>query len=247
MTPYISPLAAPQLSLVPTGPGLPALPKKLVERICRNEYVDFAELPPAKGKNRVPTHVVEGQIVVLQPGDLTPARRAIPDLATWLQCYGIYTAVLGAHQSHRLGELMAYQIIIAKVSTQYNWPSWVIYDQSFRQEMAGSPGQSWARVDPTIYSLCFFDQNLRVENWCGNCQSIDHVAQNCPARGTKRSWAPAAPNQQKVGEVCLKFNKFQGDCKLGWDCWFHHVCSACGEPHPVSHCKGGDKRHKGPK
>ena len=103
MTPDISPLAAPQLSLVPTGPGLPALPKKLVERICRNEYVDFAELPPAKGKNRVPTHVVEGQIVVLQPGDLTPARRAIPDLATQLQCYGIYTAVLGAHQSHRLG------------------------------------------------------------------------------------------------------------------------------------------------
>ena len=148
------------------------------------------------------------------------------------------------------GELMAYQIIIAKASTQYKWPSWVIYDQSFRQEMAGSPGQSWARVDPTIYSLCFFGQNLRAENWCRNCQSMDHVAQNYPARGTKRSWAPAAPNQQKVGEVCLKFNKLQGDCKFGRDCRFRHVCSACGEPHPVSHCKGGDKRHevdRGPK
>ena len=37
-------------SLVPTGQGLPALPKKLVDRILSNEYIDFSELPPAKGK-----------------------------------------------------------------------------------------------------------------------------------------------------------------------------------------------------
>ena len=42
-------------SLVPTGQGLPALPKKLVDRILSNEYIDFSELPPAKGKVRPPT------------------------------------------------------------------------------------------------------------------------------------------------------------------------------------------------
>ena len=30
------------------GTGLPALPKKLIARVLANEYIDFAELPPAK-------------------------------------------------------------------------------------------------------------------------------------------------------------------------------------------------------
>ena len=38
--------------LVSAGAGLPALPKKMVERILANEYVYFSELPPAKGKVR---------------------------------------------------------------------------------------------------------------------------------------------------------------------------------------------------
>jgi len=65
--------------------------------------MDFAKLPSAKRKSRAPIQVAEGQIVVLQPGDLTPARQAIPNLATWLQCYGIYTAVLGEYEPHHLG------------------------------------------------------------------------------------------------------------------------------------------------
>ncbi len=39
-------------SLIQMGCGLPALPKKLLEKIEADEYVDFAELPPAKGKGR---------------------------------------------------------------------------------------------------------------------------------------------------------------------------------------------------
>ena len=241
-------------SLVPTGPGLPALPRKLVERIHNNEYVDFAELPPAKGRSRTPAPVGEGQILVLQAGDVTPSRRAIPELATWIQCYGIYVAVLTSRQPHRSTELMAYQSIVAKASARYKWPSWVIYDQSFRQEMASTPGQSWARVDPTIYSLCFYGQNVSTENWCPNCQTMDHLAQECPVRGKKRSWATAADSPKQVGrgDVCLKFNCFQGDCKFGRTCRFRHVCSVCREPHPASHCKKGEKRprngdNRGPK
>ena len=34
------------------GAGLPALPKKLVEQIRANKYINFADLPQAKGKSR---------------------------------------------------------------------------------------------------------------------------------------------------------------------------------------------------
>ena len=237
-------------SLVNIGPGLPAVSRRLIDRIKANEFVDFAELPPAKGKSRPPPQVGEGQIVVLQAADLAPTRRTIPDLATWLQCFGLYVAVIAQSQPERVPELMAYQAIIAKASTKYRWPSWLVYDTSFRQEVAGTVGQSWARVDPSIYSVCFFGQNISGENWCQSCQSLDHTGQACPTRPKKRAWAATmtpggGQRRPPRAEVCQKFNKFAGDCKFGRDCKFRHICSACGDPHPVSHCKRGDIARQG--
>ena len=36
---------------ISVGVGLPALPQKVIDRIRANEYIDFTELPPAKGKS----------------------------------------------------------------------------------------------------------------------------------------------------------------------------------------------------
>ncbi len=80
--------------------------------------------------------------MVIQAADLNPAKKLVPDLATWLQCFSIYAAAIGQNQPGRLVELMAYQTTIAKASQRYKWPSWVIYDSIFRQEMAGVEGQS---------------------------------------------------------------------------------------------------------
>ena len=200
-----------QQSLVPVGQGLAALPRKLVDRVRANEYIDFLELPPAKGKTRTASQMMDGQILLVQAADLNQSRKIIPDLDTWLQCYALYVAILAPDQPRRIPELMAYQTIISKASQRYKWPSWVVYDQSFRQEMAGAAGQPWSRVDPSIYALCFTGQAVSGENWCSNCQSLL--------------------------EVCRKFNRFAGDCKFGKDCKFRHACSSCGEPHPVSCCK----------
>ena len=167
-------------SLVNIGPGLRAVSRRLIDRIKANEFVDFAELPPAKGKSRPPPQVGEGQIVVLQAADLAPTRRTILDLATWLQCFGLYMVVIAQSQPERVPELMAYQAIIANASTKYTWPSWLVYDTSFRQEVAGTVGQSWARVDPSIYSVCFFGQNISGENWCQSCQSLTILAKHAP-------------------------------------------------------------------
>ena len=52
------------------GSGLPALPKKLVAKILANEYIDFSELPPGKGKGRTMPQSLEGQVIVVQAADL---------------------------------------------------------------------------------------------------------------------------------------------------------------------------------
>ena len=52
--------------------------------------------------------------------------------------------------------------------------------QNFRQDMAGSP-QPWGKVDPSLYAMYFTGQAVSSENWCSRCQSLDHMAVNCPA------------------------------------------------------------------
>ena len=82
--------------MIVTREGLPALPKKWVEKIQAGEFVDFTELPLANGKVRDTPRSVDGQIVhvVVQAADLVESRKLIPDFATWVQCFSIYVAVV---------------------------------------------------------------------------------------------------------------------------------------------------------
>ena len=184
----------PSQQLVSVGMGLPSLPKKMVDRIQANEYIDFAKLPPARGKSRPTPQAMDGQVIVVQAADLLQARRVIPDLATWSQCYALYVAVLAPHQPTRLPELMSYQSLIARVSAKFRWPSWVVYDQNFRQEAAGNSHMSWAKADPSIYAQCFTNQAISAENWCDKCHSLDHYSSKCPSRPRKWPWSAVAPH-----------------------------------------------------
>jgi len=228
--------------LVPTGPGLPALPKKLVDRIQANEYIDFSELPPAKGKVRALNQSLEGQVILVQAEDLLQSKRLIPDLATWVQCFSLYTTVLLKKQPSRFAELMAYASTIAKASKKYKWPAWVIYDQNFRQEAASIPSQSWAKIDPSIYSQCFLGMAKSAEGWCQTCQSLDHTSDHCPAGSgsRKRSWQTAARQQGgdpiNLKPTCPKYNKNDGDCPFGARCRYIHCCTRCKGNHPVRRC-----------
>ena len=85
-------------TIVILGGGLPALTEKLVDKIEAGEYIDFTELPPARGKSRSVLPAVEGQVLVVQAVDLLQSHWVIPDLATWLQCFAIYAAVIVSKQ-----------------------------------------------------------------------------------------------------------------------------------------------------
>lgn len=172
--------------LVAVGAGLAALPKKLTDKILANEYIDFNDLPPAKGRSKVLPQMLEGQVILIQSADLIQSRKMIPDLATWLQCYALYVAVVAAKQPERIPELMAYQSQIARASSRYKWPAWLVYDQNFRQEAANNPSQSWSKVDPSIYAQCFTDQALTSENWCEQCHGLDHISSQCPLKPHKQ-------------------------------------------------------------
>ena len=109
--------------LIPTGQGLPALRKKLVDRILSNGYIDFSEHPPAKGKVWPLHQSFKGQVILVQAEDLLQSRKLIPDLPTWVQCFAIYVTVLAQKQPARIPELMAYAATIATARKKYKWPA----------------------------------------------------------------------------------------------------------------------------
>ena len=123
-------------SMAAMGEGLLSLPKRCVENILAGEFIDFAELPPAKGKVKSIPHAMEGQIVVIQAADLAQSRKLISDLATWIQCFSIYAAVIITKEPEWTKNLLAYMSLIAKCSLKYKWSSWVVYDLNFQQDAA---------------------------------------------------------------------------------------------------------------
>ena len=244
-------------SSVATGEGLPALPKKWVERIQAGDYIDFAELPPAKGKVKGTPSSLEGQILVVQAADLMESRKMIPDLATWVQCFSVYMAVVTAKEPARIRNLLAYQAVIAKCSQKFRWPSWVVYDQNFRQEAAETGLKDWSKVEPSIYTQCFTGAAISPESWCRQCHSIDHSSEACPSKPSSASRKtrlaqqtlalPAThtsfplsrkrPPPHSNPEPCRKFNMHLGDCKFGESCIYQHRCDICGDySHPSPKC-----------
>ena len=138
-----------------------------------------------------------------------------------------------------------YTASMGKLSQKFRWPSWVIYDQNYRQEAAESGKVDWSRVDASIHALCFNGMAKSTEGWCFNCHSLDHISESCPWRPPSKRPSVSTPTipPAKWGApmsngpiICIKYNKYCGDCKYGPKCRFSHVCSKCRGARSVTAC-----------
>jgi hypothetical protein len=102
--------------------------KGLVDNILAGHYIDFTELPPAKGRAKTPSSLLDGQIVLLQASDYLQAKYIIPDLGIWMQCFSLYVAVILTKHPESTTSLLLYQSSIAKLNQKFKWPSWVVYE-----------------------------------------------------------------------------------------------------------------------
>ena len=217
------------------APGLPSVPQKVIDKIKRGEYIDFNELPPARGLSKsLPPHL-EGQLVIVQADDLAVSRKLIPNFETWSQCFAIYAAVRIANDPSKAGDLMAYSHSIASMAKKFSWPSWIMYDQAFREEAAYLPARLWGKEDASLYAKCFnWGPTSATPNWCWNCQSLEHQTDQCPHKPS------AAKRPRRDGlrpeDPCKKYNNNDGICSYGAKCKFAHKCFSCGGPHPYSRC-----------
>ena len=108
-----------------SGHGFPPIPKKLADHILPGEFVDLADLPTAMGKVR-PLSTPEGSMLLVHAQDYMQQKKLIPDLATWVQSFSLYTAVVCSKNPEHLTDMLGYMCQITNASQCFKWPSSVI-------------------------------------------------------------------------------------------------------------------------
>ncbi len=165
--------------------------------------------------------------------------------------------VLIAKSPDRAPSLMSYMATICKFSKMYRHPSWVLYDQQFRQEAVESGLRDWSKVDGCTHSCCFNGQCLDASPWCSTCKSLEHSAVMCLVRteapstsDTKRQLQGAKrlpkkrPPPASVQKPCRRWNRpGEPDCPFGDGCIYLYICSSCKSPdHPESSCSSRPRK-----
>lgn len=130
------------------GDCLPPVPAKVVEKILRGQFIDMAELLRDKME-------VERRRSKLESASASasarPARREVPDLLSWVQCFGVFASVIASKYPERTTQLLAYQATIICEARRCGRGGWQGYDNV-------SPAGRlipWARlVTVELFSFC---------------------------------------------------------------------------------------------
>lgn len=224
------------------GEGLPPVPAKLAERIRRWEYIEMSEMLP-EFWTQTKSDEAESKPAAAR------RRRQVTEIFTWIQCFCTYVGVLGGKHPESVPELMAYLITITRVSQDFAGVAWVRYDAAFRRQAAITGNRRWSQINPSLYSICFTGRAQQASR-CELCFNSTHQTKECALMAEPDPELPSRVKAVEAAVVSLAAHRppefkptARGTCNL-WNanrcrftrCRFRHVCSGCGEPHPVVSC-----------
>lgn len=106
--------------------------------------------------------------------------RKVPDLLSWVQCFGTYMAIVASKQPEWLQQLLAYQTLIVREAQRCGGRGWLVYDSYFRQQVVGNKHADWSRLNQSLYAITFIAQGERHRGRsCIICLESDHVEEQC--------------------------------------------------------------------
>ena len=119
----------------------------------------------------------------------------VSDIVEWLQCFGIYIAIISRKQPARVIDLLGYQNLIIQAYQEYRGDCWLEYDRGFRQQAAATPTR-WAVVDPTLWNLAFSGQAGTSRcRYCLDCHIVLVTVKSCLPHKRSMHTAQAIPLQ----------------------------------------------------
>ena len=153
------------------------------------------------------------------------------DIVDWIQCFGIYMAIISRCKPKRIADLIGYQNIIIGASQLCHERQWILYDCRFRLKASASRTKQWSVIDITIWNTAFPDRAIRRHQAQG--PNIHPPPLNYSQRPLRQNQPPP-----KKMAICLDWNDSPNGCTRT-TCRYEHVCYRC-----VHSPKEQDRQHK---
>ena len=93
-------------------------------------------------------------------GGTRPSRREVPDLLSWIACFGVYASMVAQKCPNRVRELWAYQTMVVHEARRCGGKGWQIYDSMFRQQAANNPKVDWSVLNTSTSFLAMQNQGM---------------------------------------------------------------------------------------
>jgi len=224
--------------IAPTG-TIPSLPRKLLDKILRGEFVEMEELLPENvAAARDPVELVtnnDGRNIALNV--CSSKKRSIQDFPAWLEAFVIYMGAIVQVAPHRAHELLSYQYIIMMANQQFATPAVLNYDRAFRTALAGTSAP-WSAINQTLWSLHLISSPRPS---CPKCVT-HHSRDRCPGQ-QQPSQQPFLAGAGHTRQVCFNYNR--GRPCTQQPCTRLHTCSSCREKgHSAHNCSTTKGRYK---
>ena len=221
------------------GEALLVVPAKLVRKIVRGDFVDMAEL--LRDNMEVERRRATGE------GEPSQSRRReVPDILSWLQCFSLYAAVVGAHYPEKARELLAYQALLVAEHRRCGGKGWLLYDAAFCQQISNIQEADFSKLNQSLYLTTFVAYGGKGRS-CNHCLLSDHSQEECALRPKqvaqyntrveeRRDLGKATEERgrRKRRGACFAWN--DGSCSSPY-CRFEHVCSRCFGGHKRVACR----------
>ena len=205
--------------------GLPPVPATLIKRVEQGLFIEMAELSPS--------YLDSAELIT---GNQHGSRKQLPevsDIVEWVQCFGIYVAIISRSKPKRVADLIGYQSLIIGASHNCREGQWIIYDRRFRLKASASHTKQWSTVDITIWNMTFPDRAIKSRYPPGVIpQGLPHPSPS--HRPTHQHQFPTT----KIKPICLDWNDNPNGCTRT-ACQYDHTCYRC-----VHNPRIQDKHHK---
>ena len=110
------------------GQGIPTIPKALLQKIRKWEYVDLTDLLPTSSSHdsaSTSSHSPTTWFSLFPGCELVRPRKCqIATIADWVQAFTVYTVALVSEHPSATLEMLAYMLTIIKASQQYDGLHW---------------------------------------------------------------------------------------------------------------------------
>ena len=146
--------------------GLAPVPVKLVTKILKGDFVDMAELLRDNLEAQHRGNLQDASAIDLSQSKR--ARREIPDLLSWVQCFGTCLAEIATKHPDRLWQLLAYQMLVVRKAHRCGGQDWLAYDTTFRQQVVGDEQADWSKLNCSLYAVTFLVQSNKGKSCTGN-------------------------------------------------------------------------------